>query len=107
MLFRDGCFGPFMTDRTQELRWTGGQQSMLWLSAVQRCPGKGKSVCEMLRRVFCCWGKKKYVDWQNTQRGFHGGLLFFVCCNPQHIKQNGYFGPLHGDLPHPQSINVL
>lgn len=23
MLFRDGCFGPFMTDRTQELRWTG------------------------------------------------------------------------------------
>lgn len=23
MLFRDGCFGLFMTDRTQELRWTG------------------------------------------------------------------------------------
>lgn len=78
-----------------------GQQSMLWLSAVQRCPGK--SVYEMLRRVFCCWGKKKYVDWQNTQwlqRGFHG---HFFSCNPQHIKQNGYFGPLHDDLPHPQS----
>lgn len=69
----------------------------------RQCNGVLVSVYEMLRRVFCCWGKKKYVDWQNTQwlqRGFHG---HFFSCNPQHIKQNGYFGPLHDDLPHPQS----
>lgn len=109
MSFRDGCFGLFMTDRTQELRWTGANSRCCGFRQCNGCTGK--SVYEMLRRVVV--GKEKIsMSIGKT----HGGCStcptvarvggegkvssFFPATH--HIKQNGYFGPLNGDL-----INVI
>lgn len=66
MSFRDGCFGLFMTDRTQELRWTGANSRCCGFRQCNGCTGK--SVYEMLRRVVV--GKEKI---SMSIGGAHGG----------------------------------
>lgn len=77
-----------------------GKQSMLWLSAVQRCPGN--SVYEMLRRVFCCWeGKNKYVDWQNTR------WWFYCCKGGERGRFHGHFFPATLSISNRMAILTL